>query len=334
MNIPKSGLMKRIKLFSIIGGIVSLYMVGKKMNDPKKNKKASWKNNDNKKADSPPELSKGQWKGALKETKTALSDKKLPILAAGVAFFSTFAFFPILAAGVSILALVIEPHQVESSIEAVAKFLPSDIASLVHAQLKNLSGKEGANILVATFAILLSLYSASAAIQNLINATNTAYDVKESRGFIKLKLISILLTFGALISGFILIPILLVNSEFLQQIGIPEVLAAIVPYARWVLVVAVVTIALAVFYRYGPNRKNPHWQWVSWGAAAATLLWLIVTVLFFIYAQNFAKFSGSYGVFAGIIVLMTWLNISALVFLIGAQVNHRLETKTNAPTEE
>lgn len=285
-------------------------------------------------ADSPRELSKADWKQALKETKGALGDKNLPMLAAGVAFFSTLAFFPMLAALVAISAMIIDPGQLQSAVTAVEAYMPEDIASLINTQLSNLVDKPAANIFVAIFAILLSVYSASAAIQNLINATNRAYDVEESRGFIKLKLISLGLTLGGIVLTFILIPTLIVTDDFLRSIGLPSIVAEVFPYLRWFIVLAVISIALATFYRYGPDRRDPKWQWVSWGAVAATIIWLAGTALFFFYVQNFGSFSQSYGVFAGIIVLMTWLNLSSFIFLLGAEVNHRLERQTDAPTVE
>jgi membrane protein len=283
-------------------------------------------------ADSPPQLSGGDWKQALKETKDALKNKSLPMLAAGVAFFTTLSFFPMLAAGVAIAALVIDQGQISQIIASLDTYLPKDVASLISTQLETLSGKKTGNALVATFAILLSLYSASAAIQNLINATNRSYDVDESRGFLKVKLLSLALTLGGLALAFTLMPLLLVTTDFLTSIGMSGAIATTIVWLRWPLILVIITIALAAFYRYGPDRQDPKWQWVSWGAGAATLIWLIGTALFFLYAQNYGNFSESYGVFAGIIILMTWLNLSAFIFLLGAEINHRLERQTDAPT--
>ncbi|MBL8159316.1 YihY/virulence factor BrkB family protein [Candidatus Saccharibacteria bacterium] len=281
-------------------------------------------------ADSPRKLSLADWKDALKETKAALGNKNLPMLAAGVAYFSTLSFFPLLAAAVALLAIFIEPGQVNAFIGSIDQYVPQDIASLINTQLKNETGQQASNIALAIVAILISLYSASSATQNLIKATNETNEVDESRGFIKLKLISLALTLGALLAGFILIPILTVTPDFLMSIGMPEAWAIALPILRWVFVLVLITLALATFYRYGPDRKEPRWQWVSWGATAATVIWLIGTALFFFYVQNFGSFTESYGVFAGIIVLMTWLNLTSFIFLLGSEVNHRLERQAGA----
>lgn len=277
---------------------------------------------------SPRSLSPKDWREALKETKNALSDKNLPMLAAGVAYFMTFSFFPLLAAAVAIAAFVLEPGQVTAAAAAVETYLPKDVANLVSTQLRNLSDEDGGSLLIALIAILISLYSASSATQNMVNATNKAYDVEESRGFIRMKLVSLGLTLGGLAFLFVLVPLLGVTSDFLEGLRVPGGLAQTIVWLRWPLVLVLITTALAAFYRYGPNRENARWQWVSWGALAATFIWLVGTALFFLYVQNFASFSESFGVFAGIIILMTWFNLSAFIFLLGAEVNHRLESKS------
>jgi membrane protein len=320
--------MKKISLASIVHiGFIALVICRSAAKEIR-----SQSNNGRQGADSPPQLSGSAWKRALKETKSALRNKSLPMLAAGVAFFTTLSFFPMLAAGVAIAALVIDQGQIAQIIASLDTYLPKDLASLISTQLETLSGKKAGNALVATFAILLSLYSASAATQNLIKATNHSYDVTESRSFVKMKLLSLALTVGGLVLGFTLIALLLVTTDFLRVIGMPETLATTIIWLRWPLILAIITITLAAFYRYGPDRKDPKWQWVSWGAGAATLIWLIGTALFFLYAQNYGNFSESYGVFAGVIILMTWLNLSAFIFLLGAEVNHHLERQTDTPT--
>lgn len=307
------------------------FMVGRSVTKARRRRSTSAEPN-NQNADSPPELPGSAWKRALLETKNALRDKSLPMSSAGIAFFTTLSFFPLLAAAAAIAALVIDPGQIAHIMNSLDAYLPKDLASLVGTQLQTLAHKQASNIIVAIFAILLSLYSASAATQNLIKATNYSYDVTETRSFIKMKLISLALTLGGLVLGFALIALLLISGAFLRGVGLPDSIAIAITWLRWPLIVLILTIILAAFYRYGPNRRDPKWQWVSWGAAAATIIWLLGTALFFIYAQNYGNFGRSYGIFAGIVILMTWLHLSAFIFLLGAEVNHRLEQQTDSRT--
>lgn len=279
-------------------------------------------------AQEPTDLSLKDWKSALLETKNAFKDKNLTMIAAGISYYASLAFFPAIAAGVAIAAIAISPAQIQDIVVGIERYLPSDMASLVTTQLENQVSADRGNIIVATVAIVFSLISVSGAVDKLIKGLSISYDTQEERGFVKLKLISLAVALGGILMAFVVIGLLVVNESILRNIGLPGALAATVVWLRWPLFIILISLVLAALYRYGPDRPDARWQWVSWGAAAATIIWLIGTVLFFVYVQNFANFSDSYSIFAGIIILMMWLNLSALIVLMGAQVNHRLETKT------
>lgn len=283
-------------------------------------------------AQSPTGFDFNDWRIVLLETKEAIGNKNLSMLAAGVAYFATLAFFPLIVAGVAISSLVMDPSQAQSVIESVEKYLPGDMAGLVTAQLENAMANQTGNLIAGTLAIALALFAISGAVQNAIAATNIAYARDESRNFIRLRLIAVGLTVVTIIGGFGIIALLAVNESTLSFLSLPSFADFIVLSLRWVLLIALVGIGLAAFYRYGPDRKNPKWQWVSWGAVISTIVWLLGTILFFVYVQYFASFSDTYSVFAGIIVLMTWLNLSAFIVLLGAEINHRLEMRTAHPT--
>ena len=283
-------------------------------------------------ASTPIDFSFSNWKAALMETKTAMKNKKLGIMAAGVGFYATLAFFPFMVAAVAIATLLMSPEQVQNVSQSVSALLPKDMASLVSSQLESALNNRKGSIAAAIIAIGISLFSVSGAVQNLISATSTVFDTKETRGIIKLRLLSLLMTVGLIIFGFLVIATLLINGSALQAVNAPQFIINLMPYVRWPILILLMTVALAALYRYAPDRKNARWQWVSWGALIATILWLILTVAFFIYSQNFANFSETYSLFAGIIVLMLWLNYSALTFLIGGEINHHLETKTSLKT--
>lgn len=281
---------------------------------------------------SPREFSFGDWKEALLATKDAVSGKRLGILAAGIAYFMTLAFFPLVAAVIAISSFVLEPNQIKDLASSIEQFFPKDIAALISTQLTTALNDKSANIIIAVISILIALFSVSGAVQNTISASNAAYDVEENRGFIKQRLVSFEMLLLFMANGALIGLILLMNAPTLVDLGLHPVVVGILSIGRWLILPVILSVTLAVFYRYGPNRPDPKWQWVSWGSTIAAVLWLLITVGFFIYARYFANFSQSYGTFAGIIVLMSWLNLSALVILLGAETNHRLEKQTSSRT--
>ncbi len=279
-------------------------------------------------ADNPRDFAFEDWKMALVAAKDAVGDKRLGLLAAGIAYFATFAFFPLVAVGVAVSSFIISEESLSTVVTSLEIYLPSDIASLVTTQLENALKSQSASTLIAIFGILLALFSVSGATQNLISAGNVAYERKESRGLVELRLTSLGLLLSGLVGGTFIIGLLLLDQSLLVSFGMTESIAWAVSLLRWIVIAGLIGVMLAIFYRYGPDRPHAKWQWVTWGSVIASVIWLIGTVLFFIYARFFANFSESYSLFAGIIVLMTWFNLTAFIVLLGAEINYRLEQQT------
>jgi membrane protein len=287
----------------------------------------------NKSIDSPAKLPASRWKTALKRTKQALKDKQLSMLAAAMAYYATLTFFPALIAAATIYASFTSPQNLLSAIESLKGLVPAAIYELLHTQITPIaSSSEKAVGIAAVISIITLLWTTSGGLQNLIKATNITYDTRETRGLIKLRALSLLLSFALLTLGALVLVLLLLQGSALTQLGFPGPLAALFPILRWPLLIIVISIALAIIYRYAPDRHEPRWQWVSWGAVMATIIWLLGTAVFFFYAQHFGKFNKTYGTFAGIVILMTWFNLSSLIILIGAQVNKKLEDVAGSKT--
>ncbi len=284
--------------------------------------------------DNPSDLKWSNWKTVFRETRSALSDKNLGVLAAGVAYFATLSFFPMMVALVSIAVLFINSDQLQEIVAAANTYLPQDIAALITTQLTNLIDKPSTSLIAGSIALLIALWGISGAVENLIRALNTAYDVRETRGFVQMRLRSLVLTISVIVLLMIFVPLMGVTEGWLIGIGISPGFVLILSVLRWVLLVTIVMMSLATLYHYAPNRARPKWRWVSWGAIVATSLWIVASGLFFIYTRYFANFSDAYSLFAGIIVMMIWFNLSALTILIGAEVNHNLERQTAAKTRK
>lgn len=94
----------------------------------------------------------------------------------------------------------------------------------------------------------------------------------------------------------------------------------------------VLTFVLAVIYRYGPSRETAQWRWITWGSAIAALLWIAVSGLFSWYAASFGKFNETYGSLGAIIGFMTWLWLSAIIVLLGAEIDAEMEHQTTQDT--
>jgi membrane protein len=284
-------------------------------------------------ADSPMEIPPQGWKQVLLRTKQQIKEDNIPLLAAGVAFYAFIALFPALIAAVTVYGLVADPEQVEEQISSFGDALPTEAATLLNDQLTSIAGSSSSAL---GWGLLLSLggalFAASGGMQNLVKAVNIAYDEEETRGFIKLRLLALALTLGAIVFIVVTIGLIAVLPVLLDGLGAVGRFAAQV--ARWAGLVVFVLVALGVIYRFAPDRDDPKLKWVGLGSGVATLLWILGSAAFSLYVSNFGKYSETYGALAGVVILLLWLWLTCLIILIGAEINSETEQQTAKDTTQ
>jgi uncharacterized BrkB/YihY/UPF0761 family membrane protein len=116
----------------------------------------------------------------------------------------------------------------------------------------------------------------------------------------------------------------------LNVVGLSNAADLLIRVARWPAMFVSVALALALIYRFGPCREAPRWRWITWGSVIATILWLGASGLFSWYAASFGKFNETYGSLGAAIGFMTWLWISAIVILLGAELDAEMEHQDRA----
>lgn len=284
-------------------------------------------------ADQPRDIPRRGWMDILKRTWSQIGRNHLAMIAAGIAFYALLALFPAIAATISIWGLLADPQQIEQQIDQASTMLPGEAASIITEQARSIAGSTGQGIgLAAIGGILLALYSSSKGAKALIEGLNIAYGEEEQRGFIRLNLIALGLTLAAIVAAILTLGAIAVLPALLGGIGLGSTVATLLALLRWPILFAFAMGMLAVFYRYAPSRDEPRWQWVSWGAGAATLLWLLGSIGFSLYVANFNTYNETYGTLGAVIILLLWLFLSAFVVLLGAQLNAEMEHQTGQDT--
>src|SRR5690606_29383073 len=137
------------------------------------------------------------------------------------------------------------------------------------------------------------------------------YGKKESRGWLVQQITGIGWTITGIFLGFIVLGLMAVNQTFLREFGIPEPALQPLLLFRWLIVISVTISGISLFYRLGPHRHGVKLRWMAVGATLATLVWILAIPAFFLYLQHFAYYTRSFILFAGIIALMVWMNLSA-----------------------
>lgn len=284
-------------------------------------------------AATPMEIPARGWMDILLRVYANISKHRILALAAGITYYSILAIFPAIAALVAVYGLFSDPSTIARHLDQLGGFLPGGAIDVARDQLARVASK-GSQTLCLTFLIglLASLWSANAAMKSLFDTLNIVHNEDEKRGFIKLNATSLGFTIGGILFTSAALGAILAIPMVLKSMGLPDEGNALLRIGRWPVMCLILAFALAVIYRYGPNREAPQWQWISWGSAVAALLWLAASGMFSWYAANFGKFNETYGSLGAIIGFMTWLWISAIVILVGAEINAEMEHQTACDT--
>lgn len=266
--------------------------------------------------DSPLDLERSDWKETAKRTLTEIKEDRVPLIAAGMAFYFFLAIFPALIAFIGIMGIV--NIDVGGVIDAIQRNMPGGSgAVLVEAVRSAENPSDQASLFAAIFGIATALWSSSSGMVALQQGLDVAYDIPEDRKFVGKRAVALLLIvltglFGGVPSPFFTFG----DGAVFSTIG-------------WILTLLAVMVLFALFYFIGPNRKERSWRWVSTGGIVGALLWIVASIGFGYYAGNFGSYSKTYGPLAGVIILIFWLYLSSLSVLIGGELNAELERQGN-----
>ena len=285
-------------------------------------------------AKSPAQIPAPGWKEIAFRTWKESSKDNVSLVAAGVAFYGLLAMVPLLGATVLTYGLVATPETVLHNVKSLTTSLPKDVAKLIGDQLMNVvhtsGSKKGLGLLAA---LAVALWGARNAAGSLIIALNIAYEEEEKRGWLKVTLLSLVITAAAVLLALIAAAAIGAMAElqsWLPSIGPVGVIAGKV--IAYVLLAAVAAAAAATLYRYGPSRAKAKWTWITPGSVFFAVGWVILTLGFGFYVSHFGKYDVTYGSLGGVIVLVTWLYLSSFILLYGAEFNSEIEHQTARDT--
>ena len=258
-----------------------------------------------------------------------VSEDRLLLVAAGTTFFLLLALFPALAAFVSLYGFVADPGTIAEHIAFLGGVLPSGGMEIISGQLQSLADQNSSALSVGFLSgLAIALWSANSGIKSLFEGMNVAYGETEKRGFVKLNLLSLAFTLGAIVIGIGLIASVGVVPALLALLRLDGWAEILISVLRWPLLLLMVGAGMIVIYRYGPSRERAKWRWLTWGGVVATVVWVAASIGFSFYLQNFADYNATYGTLGAVIGFMMWTWISVIILLVGAELNAELEHQT------
>lgn len=266
----------------------------------------------------------------------ALFEEDILSSAAQVAFYFSFALFPLLLFLVSLFGIILESaEQFRSELFFyLRQIMPSSAFELVQTTIQEVTESSSGSKL--TIGLLIALWSASAGIDSLRVALNSVYNVEEKRSYIKTKLLSILLTFLLTVLITIAFGIIFYGWKLfliiLNMISLPVPSPFILMIFQWIIVLAVLLVIYALLYNFLPMHEPHKWVWITPGSVTGIILWLTLSYAFRTYLSYFNTYDKTYGSLGAVIILMLWLYLTALVILIGGIINATLQEMTDPET--
>jgi membrane protein len=280
-------------------------------------------------ADHPTEVPKEGWRDIVVRTVKEAKADGVPLLAAGVAFYALLALAPALTALSGIYGLVADPGEAAGHVRDLLAAAPREVRELVQEQLTAAAERdEGEAVLAVVVGTVLALWSASSGVQHLMQAINRAYDEDETRGFARVRGLALALSLGAVLFLAVAVGTIALLPAALADTALGGPTRIAIGLLRWPALAAAMVVALGLLYRLAPDRDDPKWRWVGLGSITATVLWLVGSGLFSLYAANFGKYEDTYGALGGVVVVMLWLFLTAYVIILGAELNAEAERQT------
>jgi membrane protein len=276
----------------------------------------------------PYRLSAAEWKDALKRTVSQFMADDCMGLAQQVAYSALLAFFPAVAFLLGFLGLVHLYDRVQIFLATVA---PHGVIHFIEGLQKDSKGS--ASVVAFVVGLVGAVWAASGAMGTVVKAVNRAYDRVETRPFWKVRLISILLTWLTALTLAVMLLLVIFGGPLGSAIaskahlgGAWDVLWAIF---RWPIAFAAILVFYALVYYLAPNVDVRNWKWVTPGSLLGSVMWLVLSGLFALYATFAGSYSKTYGSLAAGVILLLWLNYSAWALLFGAELNSELDRQAD-----
>lgn len=284
-------------------------------------------------AEHPADISERGWLHVLRRLGRSLARDGMWLRSAGVAYCALFAAIPGAAVPVSLVGLLADPRSVHHPVEMLGGLLPPDASAFLADQMQAIASASRVHLGAGLGSgVLAALWGAWSGASGLIAALNVAYRESEGRAFARRAWDALVV--AAATGVFMLLAFVLVALPplVLARFSIVPSMHAVLSFARWPVLAGLCTGALSMLYRFAPCRRAAKWRWVSPGAVAATVLWLVGSAGFSYYVSNFPSYNATLGVLGTVMMLLTWSYLTAFAVLLGAELNAELERQTTRDT--
>jgi membrane protein len=258
-----------------------------------------------------------------------LLDDNMLMLASALAYSSFFAIPSVLLVVLGLFTLVAGPDTITSLIQSFGHVMPAQATQLLGDSLHRLDHHQSTTIVITVVGLVLAIWSTTGAMNGFMTAVNIAYDRKDRRSFFRKRLVALEMSICIGVA-FLLVAVLLILGPQIEKrvgpaLGAPTLVAYLWWVLQWPILAAGLVTAFAILLYLGPDVEHRRWQLVTPGAAVAAVVWLAASGLFAVYTSMFGSYDKTWGSLSAVIVMLTWLWLSSLALLFGAELNSEIE---------
>ena len=275
------------------------------------------------------DLSKRDWKAVIIRAGKEAQQDRITDVAAMLAYYAFLSVPAILLVTLGLFTVLAGRETVDTLLQKLEGVVPPETIALLDESLTRTLENQGGGVVMILIGVVLALWTSTGAMGGLIRGLNIAYDRKETRNFLKQRvtglgmLACIALAFGLVICLLVLGPV--IADAIGAAIGAESVFKWIWWTAQWPVLVFGLLLAFAGIHYLGPNVDHPRWRFLTLGSVVSVVIWLLASGLFALYVSLFGSYNKTWGSLAAVIVMLTWLWLTGLALLFGAEVNAEAE---------
>jgi membrane protein len=275
------------------------------------------------------DLSRCDWFAVAKRAGKEMLDDNMTMFAQALAYSSFFAIPSVILLAIGLFTLLAGPATITNVINHLGGVMPGQAKTLLSGSIQRLGHQQRSSVAMVIVGAVLALWSTTGAMTSFMAALNVAYDRKDQRSFLKKRLTALLMV-ACIGFAFLLVAVFLIFGPQIEKhlgsaLGIQSFLTYLWWAAQWPILIGGLLAAFATLHYLGPDVHHPRWRFLTLGTAIAVFVWLVASGLFAFYTAKFGSYNKTWGSLSAVIIMLTWLWLSALALLFGAEVNAEAE---------
>jgi membrane protein len=275
------------------------------------------------------DLSKRDYVAIVRRAGRETLDDNVPMIASALAYSSFLAIPSTLLVATGLFTLVAGPETISNLMQHLGQIAPKETVTLLNDSLQRLNDRPATSIVMTLVGFVIALWATTGAMNSFMTGLNIVYGRKDSRNFLRKRIVALQMTACIVVAFLLVFGLLVLGPQLSKWVGnateASGVVSAIWWAAQWPVLIVGLLAAFATLLYLGPDVDHPKWQFVTPGALVAVLAWLAASGLFAVYTSMFGSYNKTWGSLAAVIIMLTWLWLTGLALLFGAELNAEFE---------